>query len=40
MIGVAVGIATVATMYFTIQRQDRIWDRDFGNRDGDGTLRV
>ena len=38
--GIAVMLATMTTLYYTIARQDRIWDRDFGNYDNDGTLRV
>jgi len=33
--GIAIMFATMCTLWFTIKRQDRLWDRDFGNRDDD-----
>ena len=33
--GVAIMFATMCTLYFTIKRQDRLWGRDFGDRDND-----
>lgn len=36
--GIAIMFATMCTMYFTIKRQDRIWERDFNNRDEDGGI--
>jgi hypothetical protein len=38
--GIAIMFATMCTLYFTIKRQDRIWQRDWDKTDGDGTLRV
>jgi hypothetical protein len=36
---IAVMLATMVTCWFAFMRQDRIWDRQFGDRD-DGSLRV
>jgi len=38
--GIAIMFATMCTLWFTIKRQDRLNERDWNNRDEDGSLRV
>ena len=40
ILGIGVGIATVATMWFTLRMLDRISERDARDRGDDGSLRV
>jgi len=38
--GIAIMFATMCTIYFTIRRQDRIWDRYMNRDNDDGSLRI